>query len=143
VESQDLTTAAGQSAYYAMLALSSTADKYYDYLEQAKANISPVNYATNLEYQRALAGLPKYADGGIASGPMTGYAATLHGTELVISPRKGYPATVKGDNSDLIKEVKELRESVEAGNAAIAATNLKIAKYTQFLEQWDAEGLPS
>jgi len=37
-----------------------------------------------------------YKFGGIASGPESGYEATLHGTELVVSPLASYPATVVG-----------------------------------------------
>lgn len=144
VEGINLSTEAGMQAYYAMLATAETADKYYDYLEQAKGNVRPESYSTNLEYQRALAGLPKYADGGIASGPMTGYAATLHGTELVISPRKSYPATVKGESyAELIDEVKSLREEVASMNRNVTANTYKTANNTEYLETWDTQGLPT
>jgi hypothetical protein len=144
VEGINLSTEAGLKAYYAMLAVAGTADKYYSYLEQAKGNINPANYSTSLEYQRALAGLPKYADGGIASGPMTGYSATLHGTELVVSPRKGYPATVKGESyKELLDEVKSLREEVASMNRNVTTNTAKTANNTEYLETWDSQGLPT
>jgi hypothetical protein len=55
-----------------------------------------------------------FASGGIATGPNSGYGATLHGTELVISPRTNYPATIKGkDNVIQIEEIRKLRESID------------------------------
>ena len=41
-----------------------------------------------------------YEYGGIASGSERGYLATLHGTELVVSPKATYPATVVGGAQD-------------------------------------------
>lgn len=144
VESLNLTTDAGMTAYAALMQMSKSADEYYKYLEQAKGNINPAQYSTNLEYQRALAGLPKYADGGIASGPMTGYSATLHGTELVVSPRKSYPVTVKGEgNVELVAEVKALREEVASMNRNVTANTYKTANNTEYLESWDSKGLPT
>lgn len=61
-----------------------------------------------------------YALGGIASGPESGYGATLHGTELIVSPRTSYPATVKGgdgSNVVMIEELRALRASVEKTGA--------------------------
>lgn len=144
VESLNLTTDAGQKAYVALMQMSKGADEYYKYLEQAKESIKPENYSTNLEYQRALAALPKYADGGIASGPMTGYTATLHGTELVISPRKSYPATVNGASyAELLSEVKALRREVTNSNFNLTTNTNKIANFTEYLEQWNSEGMPT
>jgi len=147
VESLNLTTDAGQAAYVALMQMSESADTYYQYLEDAKdavkSKISPENYTTNLAYQRALAGLPSYADGGVAVGPISGYEATLHGTELIVSPRTSYPATVKGGNNDeLLSEIRALRAELGAGNYQIAANTQKSAKYLQYLEQWDDDGLP-
>jgi hypothetical protein len=148
VESLNLTTDAGQAAYVALMQMSKGADEYYKYLEQAKAsataNIKPENYSTNLEYQRALAGLQSFDNGGMSVGPESGYLAKMHGTELVISPRKGYPATVKGEgNAELIAEVKALREEVASMNRNGTANTFKTANNTEYLETWDAKGLPT
>ncbi len=43
---------------------------------------------------------PSFAYGGLSTGPDTGYMAQLHGTELVVSPRASYPATVTGTEID-------------------------------------------
>ena len=43
---------------------------------------------------------PSRAFGGMTYGPDSGYLATLHGTELVVSPRAGYPATVMNGGSN-------------------------------------------
>jgi len=70
-----------------------------------------------------------YAYGGISSGPDSGYDATLHGTELIISPRANYPATVKGgDNIILIEEVRKLREEMKVANYANVKNTAKMAK---------------
>jgi hypothetical protein len=75
---------------------------------------------------------------------MTGYAATLHGTELVISPRKSYPATVKGESyAELLAEVKALREEVKNANSTKISYASKIANNTEYLETWNTQGLPS
>ena len=51
-----------------------------------------------------------FADGGISTGPESGYEARLHGTELVISPRNGFPATVKGTGNVIsIEDVREIK----------------------------------
>lgn len=85
-----------------------------------------------------------FADGGIASGPESGYTATLHGTELVVSPRKSFPATVKdGGNADLIEEVRALRAELKE----IKASNAKIAKSSDetmnILDKMDVIGMPA
>jgi hypothetical protein len=85
----------------------------------------------------------RFAEGGIATGPTSGYEATLHGTELVVSPLASYPATVKGgDNSELLAEIKKLNAKIdrlEAGNYQIAKHTQKTAKT---LEKFDYDGLP-
>jgi hypothetical protein len=137
VESQDLTTTTGAADYTELMLLAKTADQYYQYVEAANTAIQPENYATNLAYQQALAGLPSYADGGIASGPQSGYQATLHGTELVVSPKKSYSATVTGASyAELVAEVKALKNEVAKGNVS-SSELVKINK------KWDGVGLPS
>ena len=81
-----------------------------------------------------------FAEGGISSGPETGYAAKLHGTELIVSPRASYPAKVMGaDSPELLAEVKKLREEIKAGNFASVKNSNKMAK---ILTRFDDDGLP-
>ena len=138
VESLNLTTDAGQTAYVALMQMSKGADEYYKYLEQAKGNIKPESYATAAEYQRALRG---FAEGGISSGPESGYEARLHGTELIISPRKGYPVSVNNDNVILIEELRALRAEMKAGNKQVSDNTLKTAKILDKVDNigWPAE----
>jgi hypothetical protein len=44
----------------------------------------------------------EYADGGIASGPTSGYSATLHGTEAVVPlpDNRSIPVTISGESAD-------------------------------------------
>lgn len=54
--------------------------------------------------------------GGIASGPESGYQATLHGTELVVSQKSTFPATVLSNGASTRQRAEEialLRELVE------------------------------
>jgi hypothetical protein len=135
VESLNLTTEAGQAAYVALMQMSQSADEYYKYLEQAKGNIKPENYATELEYKRAMAG---FSDGGLSYGPESGYEAKLHGTELIISQKKGVPAKVQGMNTgELVTEIRALRSEVGQGNFYSKANADKIVK---LLDRWEAIG---
>ncbi len=135
VESLNLTTEAGQAAYVALMQMSQSADEYYKYLEQAKGNIKPENYATELEYKRAMAG---FSDGGLSYGPESGYEAKLHGTELIISQKKGVPAKVQGMNTgELVTEIRALRAEVGQGNFYSKANTDKIVK---LLDRWEAIG---
>ena len=66
--------------------------------------------------------------------------ATLHGTELIVSPKASYPATVAGgSNSEILEELKGLREDIKAGNVQSAKNQQKIKS---FIEKWDSIGLP-
>jgi hypothetical protein len=69
VESQNLASEAGQTAYAALMLLADSADAYYSYIEDAKdaakSAIKESDYSTRLDYQRALAG---YAGGGVFGG---------------------------------------------------------------------------
>jgi len=84
--------------------------------------------------------LPRsFDEGGISSGAESGYEANLHGTELVISPRKGYPASVKGgDNVILIEEIRALRAEMKSGNSVNKKNTDKMAR---LLDKIDADGL--
>ena len=53
------------------------------------------------------AGTPKFADGGIASGPLSGYAATLHGTEAVVPLPDGKALPVKIDGGGAISQAMQ------------------------------------
>jgi glycerophosphoryl diester phosphodiesterase len=83
-------------------------------------------------------GYASYAMGGIASGPESGYTATLHGTELVVSPKASYPATViGGGESD--PEIKELLKELVAAvreNKGDVSIDLKLSEksLTQHIE---------
>jgi hypothetical protein len=134
VESLDLTTEAGMQAYNALLQLSKGADQYYDYME-GRHNES--DYASREDYYRATRG---FANGGISTGPDSGYEATLHGTELIVSPKSTYPARVNGIGSEeLVSEVRKLRTGQEQINVTIAANQARIAR---LLDQWDGDGIP-
>jgi hypothetical protein len=69
---------------------------------------------------------PKMASGGIVSGPLSGYPATLHGTEAVI-PLDGGSVPVQMNNEQLLTEVKNLRAEVKNLRAGI----FQIAKNTK------------
>ena len=89
--------------------------------------------------------LPKFKNGGIASGPLSGYNVELHGTELIL-PMNGSSIPVKSGNSELVSEIKSLKQVMSVfiddnrlqRGAQISAT-LKIAR---FLEKWDVDDLP-
>jgi hypothetical protein len=52
-------------------------------------------------------GTPKFADGGIASGPLSGYAATLHGTEAVVPLPDGKTLPVKMDGGGAVSQAMQ------------------------------------
>ncbi|MFA5424189.1 MAG: hypothetical protein WC374_10070 [Phycisphaerae bacterium] len=146
-----------QQAYYALLALSDTADKYYDYLEAAEKNatssIDPSDYATKVDYLRALAqasnggNIPAFAAGTDYFGG--GYAWVGEaGRELAYfdSPARIYSNkdTVKmTNNNDLISEMRALRASSESDKIEIITKIDTSNRYLQFLEKWDEDGLPA
>lgn len=86
----------------------------YDYDIEYLIAASVLNSMTLDQYIQAKnLGFPGYAAGGIASGPESGYGATLHGTELIVSPRTSYPATVKGgDNVVMIEELRAIKKEL-------------------------------
>jgi len=133
VESLNLTTAAGQAAYVALMQMAESADQYYSYIEDAKSRLSEGQFATRADYLRAVG---SFAEGGISSGPDTGYLAELHGTELVVSPRNAYPAKVVGaDSPELAAKIDRLIEAVEAGNFNNAKNGIKVVRALDLLEQ--------
>ncbi|WNL39820.1 phage tail tape measure protein [Halomonas sp. PAMB 3232] len=59
-------------------------------------------------------GLPKFRDGGIASGPDSGYPVELHGTEAVI-PLKNGPIPLQitgGGDAELLREIRRLNDRI-------------------------------
>jgi len=88
---------------------------------------------------------PGFADGGIASGPMSGFQATLHGTEAVI-PLNGQRIPLEVNNQDMIQELRELRSEVNQLRTEQGQSQYQITKNTkrtrETLEQFDIEGLP-
>ena len=88
---------------------------------------------------------PGFADGGIASGPMSGYNATLHGTEAVI-PLNGDRIPLEVNNQEMIQELRDLRREVKQLKDNQEQSQYELVKFTkrnnrQF-EQWDIDGLP-
>ena len=79
-----------------------------------------------------------FADGGILSGPTSGYQvdATFHGPEAIIP-------LDRLDHSGLINEIKALREENKAHFISLIKLNQKVAKYTQLIEKWDTVGMPA
>ena len=63
-------------------------------------------------------GVSGYAEGGIASGPESGYMAKLHGTELVVSQRNAVPVRMSGsaDGYNDPETKALLRQLVAQGN---------------------------
>lgn len=155
VEGLNLTTAAGQEAYVALMQMSGMANQYYTYLENAaaasaaaanaaRAAINPADYATSLDYQRALAAIPTiptYASGGYfpggvrivgESGPELEYTAPSYIVKNTDTRRLL--------NMDDVKQaIFELRQEVHAGNLAISRFTQKTFNT---LDKWDAEGIP-
>jgi hypothetical protein len=87
----------------------------------------------------------RFAEGGIASGPDSGYAATLHGTELVVSPLSSYPATVKGAGGDnvLIEEVRKLRAETADLKTHLYQITKNTGKMAKINDRWDSDGMPA
>jgi hypothetical protein len=69
--------------------------------------------------------------GGIMAGSQSGHLATLHGTELVVSPKASYPATVKppqyentqSDNDEIKGLLKELITAVKDSKGEVVIEN--------------------
>lgn len=139
VESLDLTTEAGLTAYNALMQMSKGADSYYDYLEKAKANIKESDYATRAEYLRAVRG---FADGGYHAGGWR--AVGEKGIELEYTG----PSTILSNSDakkslgtdELIAEVHKLRERQEQSDFNNTALAQKVYK---LLDRWEGAGLPA
>jgi hypothetical protein len=79
--------------------------------------------------------LPGAAEGGILSGPSSGFPAILHGTELVVpldaSGKPGKPSTLDS-----------LKEELRALRAEIRSVALHTHATAKTLRQWDFDGQP-
>jgi hypothetical protein len=91
-------------------------------------------------------GLPAFAQGGLAA---PGWSMVgEEGPELVnfSQPGRVYTASeTQGmfggmDMSELLQEVRALREEVRAGNVSIASSSGKTAR---LLDRWDGDGMPA
>jgi hypothetical protein len=129
VESDTIT----QEAYVALMQMAESADQYYSYLEDLASSRSESDYSSRLDYLRAISG---FAEGGISSGPDSGYLAQLHGTELIVSPKNGYPATVVGaDSPELLAEIRALKKSVDDIGAKENKNSDKMVRVLDLFEQ--------
>ena len=134
-----LDTESGQATYYALLALSKTADAYYDYIEKLKDSIDASDYATYADYQRAIRG---YASGGSFAGGWRVVGET--GPELEFTgPSRIYSNAdskklINESNVILIEELRALRVELKqvVRNTKDTASNVKI------LDEWNEIGMP-
>lgn len=100
---------------------------------------SLINIADLLAESRAYtAELPQFSSGGIASGPASGYPVELHGTEAVI-PLNGGSIPVQVNNSELVAEIRSLREDIRAGNFSVASNTKET---TKLMKRWETVGMP-
>lgn len=90
------------------------------------------------EYQ-AIKAARGFAYGGISSGPETGYQATLHGTELIVSPKGGYPARVK-DGGNVI-EMTEMKKDIKALREDGKKTRKYLDEMRRDMREWNTSGL--
>ena len=109
--------AAVSAAYSAATTASQQAAEANAKLASAQASLN----ALVAQYKTTYGTTPSFAYGGISTGSESGYEATLHGTELIISPKSSFPATLTGgDNVILIDEIRKLRAEAKEQNARLA-----------------------
>ncbi|CAO1664305.1 DUF4214 domain-containing protein [Halomonas sp. NYA30] len=87
-------------------------------------------------------GMPGFKNGGIASGPMSGYPVELHGPEAII-PLKGgnVPLNVPGIQA-LVREVSQLRSELRDSQRSIAEYTRQSARILEREElRQEGEGL--
>jgi len=110
-----------------------------------EASLTPKAHFEIFGRDEGLSPAPGFADGGIASGPMSGFQATLHGTEAVI-PLNGQRIPLEVNNEEMIQELRELRSEVNQLRTEQGQSQYQITKNTkrtrETLEQFDIEGLP-
>jgi hypothetical protein len=139
VESQNLASEAGQTAYAALMLLADSADAYYSYLEDAKSNINESDYSTRVEYLRAVNG---YAGGGDFGG---GYRVVgENGPELEYTGPSHIYSNSQSKNilnfTELAAEIKAMRNEMRAGNYEIAKNTQKAA---DVLDDMNVVGMPA
>jgi hypothetical protein len=85
------------------------------------------------------------ANGGVFSGPDSGYDGTMHGTEAVVPLPNGKSIPVAMNNQELLAEIKGLRADIRAGNLAEVKNTGKIAKILDLITggSIDADGYPA
>jgi hypothetical protein len=96
----------------------------------------------------------QFSGGGIISGPSSGYQmdnATFHGTEAIIPYDDGHLNVQFADNymGEMVSEIKSLRAEVaklreenKTHSFQMIKTSQKIERNTDYLEEWDVEGIP-
>ena len=139
VESQDLTTATGAADYTELMLLAKTADQYYQYIEAVTSAIKPENYSTNIAYQRALAGLPSYADGGYASG---GYAIVGESGPELLNFKSSARVVSNKDSKDILSS-KEIVAAIQSLQKEVANGNNLSNEVVKRIKKWDGDGLPT
>jgi len=125
------TVAVSGGTAYRTVSIDGSALTYLSWIHTSLDQIEIYTYKSALNAAKLLQGFyywdpgrnfpePQYKLGGIATGPETGYQATLHGTELVVSPKDSYPATVlsnggtNGASGEEIELLKELIDTLRA-----------------------------
>jgi len=139
VESLDIASEAGRTAYTALMLLADSADAYYSYLEDAKSAIKESDYATRTDYLRAVNG---YAGGGDFGG---GWRIVGEGgPELEYTGPSHIYSNSQSKNilnfTELAAEIKAMRNEMRAGNIAIAKNTRKAAIV---LDKMDGIGMPA
>jgi hypothetical protein len=139
VESLDLTTDAGLRAYHALMELAAGADQYYDYIEAARGNVRESDYATRVEYERAVRG---FAGGGTHTGGWR--VVGERGPELEFTGPSVIHSTEESRRmmgmDAVVKELRQIRQEAQEHSFVIARD---ISSLRKLHAQWDGEGLPS
>lgn len=98
------------------------------------------------EYLKGL-GIPGFASGGLFGGGLR--IVGEKGPELeVTGPSRIYNASQTasmlggGGNAETVAELRQLRADIRTDLRSIAKHTMKTAKYTEYLEHFDADGLP-
>lgn len=98
------------------------------------------------EYLKGL-GIPGFASGGLFGGGLR--IVGENGPELeVTGPSRIYNASQTasmlggGGNAETVAELRQLRADIRTDLRSIAKHTMKTAKYTEYLEHFDADGLP-
>ena len=84
-----------------------------------------------------------FSGGGIATGPQSGYTATLHGTELVIPMQNGsVPVRMQGGSGGVSSaELKTLREEMQQMNRELAQIRNSTSDMARYEQGWEYKGI--